>query len=119
MNWYLAKMIFQIICGKGDHTPQFDEQLRLVEAANDEQAWEMATELGKKESVCFPNQQQQMVEWKFINIPELYRISELMHGAELFSRIHETDNAEAYLDLVNNRAQFMRQHQQNVHIQLL
>ena len=30
MKWYLAKMIFRIICGEGEHTPQFDEQLRLV-----------------------------------------------------------------------------------------
>jgi len=27
MNWYLAKLVFRIICGDGDHTPQFDEQL--------------------------------------------------------------------------------------------
>ncbi|RYY10197.1 MAG: DUF4288 domain-containing protein, partial [Chitinophagaceae bacterium] len=27
MNWYLAKLIFRIVCGQGNHTPQFDEQL--------------------------------------------------------------------------------------------
>jgi hypothetical protein len=27
MKWYLAKMVFRIICGEGEHTPQFDEQL--------------------------------------------------------------------------------------------
>jgi len=30
MNWYLAKMVFRIICGEGNHTAQFDEQLRLI-----------------------------------------------------------------------------------------
>ncbi|MEP7129294.1 MAG: DUF4288 domain-containing protein, partial [Chitinophagales bacterium] len=29
MNWYLAKIVFRIICGDGLHQPQFDEQLRL------------------------------------------------------------------------------------------
>jgi hypothetical protein len=29
MQWYLAKLVFQIICGDGNHRPQFDEQLRL------------------------------------------------------------------------------------------
>ena len=36
MNWYLTKIVYQIICGEGNHTAQFDEQLRLI-AADDEQ----------------------------------------------------------------------------------
>ena len=38
MNWYLTKIVFQIICGDGDHTPQFDEQLRLIRADKKEEA---------------------------------------------------------------------------------
>ena len=30
MKWYLAKIVYRIICGEGNHTPQFDEQLRLI-----------------------------------------------------------------------------------------
>ena len=33
MNWYLAKIVYRILCGEGEHTAQFDEQLRLVSAA--------------------------------------------------------------------------------------
>ncbi len=29
MKWYLAKLVFRIICGEGNHTPQFDEQFVL------------------------------------------------------------------------------------------
>ena len=25
MNWFLAKIIFRIVCGNGDHAPQFDK----------------------------------------------------------------------------------------------
>ena len=32
MNWYLAKIVYRIICGQGNHTAQFDEQLRLIQA---------------------------------------------------------------------------------------
>ena len=39
MKWYLAKIVFQIICGDGKHTAQFDEQLRLIAAADEDEAF--------------------------------------------------------------------------------
>ncbi|HEV3251858.1 MAG TPA: DUF4288 domain-containing protein, partial [Puia sp.] len=45
MNWYLAKIVFRIICGEGQHIPQFDEQLRLIEAGNEVEAFEKATNI--------------------------------------------------------------------------
>lgn len=41
MNWYLVKLVFQII---GEHVtkPQFDEQLRLIRADEVEWALESA-----------------------------------------------------------------------------
>lgn len=119
MNWYLAKIIFRIICGEGNHTPQFDEQLRLVVASSDEQAFNKAQAMGEQEGECFLNHQQKMVEWKFINVSELYKITELIDGAELYSRIQETDNADKYIDMVNQRAAFIRQHNTYSYLQLL
>ena len=26
MHWFLAKIVYRIICGSGEHTAQFDEQ---------------------------------------------------------------------------------------------
>ena len=43
MNWYIAKIVFRIITGDGDHKPQFDEQLRLINANNEEQAFEKSS----------------------------------------------------------------------------
>ena len=40
MNWYIAKIVFRIITGDGNHMPQFDEQLRLINANNEEEAFE-------------------------------------------------------------------------------
>ena len=118
MNWYLAKLIFRIVCGPGNHTPQFDEQLRLIAAENNEQALCKAQMLGETEGHSFEGQRQ-MVEWKFINVAELYRMTELIDGAELYSRIHETDDADAYLELVNTRATFIRQNNTHSYLQLL
>ena len=104
MNWYLAKMVFRIVCGEGEHTPQFDEQLRLVAATNKEEAFFKAQEMGQQEEDTFYNRKEQLVQWKFINISELYRLSELIDGAELYSRIEEKENAEAYIYTINQKA---------------
>ena len=114
MNWYLAKIVFQIVCGNGDHTPQFDEQLRLVSAATKEEAFHKAQQMGKKEEETFFNSKQQLVQWQFINVSELYRLSDLIDGAELYSRIEEKENAEAYVYTVNQKAEnifFTQTHQ--------
>ena len=108
MNWYLSKMIFRIICGDGDHTPQFDEQLRLVSAGSKEEAFHKAQLLGMKEEEIFFNQRQQLVQWQFISVSELYRLTELIDGAELYSRIEEKENAEAYLHVIYKKAEQIR-----------
>ncbi|MER3499070.1 MAG: hypothetical protein C4308_10775 [Chitinophagaceae bacterium] len=46
MNWYLARLVYRIICGNGNHTAQFDEQLRLVCVETKEKAFHKACEIG-------------------------------------------------------------------------
>ena len=46
MNWYMAKLIFRIVCGDGEHTAQFDEQLRLVMGITKEDAYKALRILG-------------------------------------------------------------------------
>lgn len=97
MNWFVAKVVYQIICGPGTHAPQFDEQLRLVNAANIGDAWEKASELGEQGQYAFRNQKQELVKWQFVNVPEVYPLSELKDGMELYSRIEEPGNPDTYL----------------------
>ena len=111
MKWYLAKIVFQIICGDGKHTAQFDEQLHLITAADEDEAFSKATNNGMKEEDCFYNQKQQMVRWQFVNVAELYKLTELIDGAELYSRINEVDDADAYINFVNKRAASIQQKQ--------
>src|ERR1700754_3821482 len=108
MSWYLTKIVYRIICGQGNHTAQFDEQLRLIEADSSQEAFEKATTLGQKEEDKFFNEEQKLVQWKFINVAELYKLSGLLDGAELYSRIQETDNPENYIDGVHRRAEHIR-----------
>lgn len=104
MNWYLSKLVFRIICGEGQHTPQFDEQLRLITASNEEEAFNKAMIIGDKEQDGFYNHEQKLVQWKFINVAELYKISGLLDGAEVYSRIQETDDPDQYIELTHKKA---------------
>ena len=119
MNWYLAKIVFRIICGDGQHTPQFDEQLRLVRAANEDEAFYKAQSLGMQEEDTFLNTQNKEVQWQFINVSELYKLSALIDGAEMYSRIRETDEAEQYIDLIHRKAAFIRDKQTHKLLHLL
>ena len=105
MNWYLAKIVYRIICGNGDHTAQFDEQLRLIYATNKEDAFNKAQHTGKKEEETFYNLKQELVQWQFINVSELYKVGEMIDGAELYSRIEEKDDGDSYEEIINKKAQ--------------
>lgn len=119
MNWYLAKIVYRILCGDGDHTAQFDEQLRLVAAANEEEAFAKALAIGRNEEDCFLNTKQQTVCWQFINVSELYRLSELIDGAELYSNIRENDHPDHYIDNIHRKAANIQQKTTHRILQLL
>jgi hypothetical protein len=104
MNWYLAKIVYRILSGSNTDDAQFDEQLRLIAADNKEQAFMKAQLTGVKEEETFFNADQQLVQWKFINVSELYRLGEMIDGAELYSRIEERGNADAYIETINRKA---------------
>ena len=109
MNWYIAKIVYEIICGDGDHCPQFDEQLRLVSATDLKSAYEKAYQIGQQEAVTFPNSQQQLVQWKFVEVPELLLLHQIIDGAEVYSRITEIDNPQSYRNMLHTRARNLLQ----------
>lgn len=105
MNWYLAKIVYRIVCGDGEHTAQFDEQLRLIQAESKEVAFYKAQHTGKREEDTFYNFKQELVQWRFINVSELYKVGEMIDGAELYSRIEEREDGDSYADVVNKKAE--------------
>jgi hypothetical protein len=107
MNWYMAKIVFRIICGEGDHTPQFDEQLRLVAAENEEEAFIKAKAIGERDEETFLNQRKQVVKWQFINVSELYKLT-IADGAEMYSRVQEAEHAGNFIDTINKKAEFIK-----------
>jgi hypothetical protein len=107
MNWYIAKVIFRIICGDGQHAPQFDEQLRLIRAECYQQALTKAQQLGVKEQDNFRNDKKENVSWKFIDVTELYCLSEMRDGNEFYSSIVEPTNDLMYEEFVNYKGKHL------------
>ncbi|RXK59288.1 DUF4288 domain-containing protein [Lacibacter luteus] len=104
MNWFLAKIVYRIICGNGKHTAQFEEQLRLIQATDACAAMQKAKQIGEKEQVSFLNHAQQTVCWKLIAVTDVYPFSADMDGAEIFSCIKEEEQPASFIYSMQLRA---------------
>jgi hypothetical protein len=104
MKWYLARLVYQVITAEGDHTPQFDEQLRLIQADELNWAREKAVVLGKMGAFTFKNTDNENVTWKFIDVTDVLEIQEIEDGAELYSMTEEPADVKAYIELTKARA---------------
>lgn len=104
MEWYIAKFIFQILSGEGQHRLQFDEQLRLLKAGNWHEALLKAQALGLREECQFQNDREQQVQWKFITVSELTCMGQPEDGQELHYQIAEPEDAGLYLRKVRQQA---------------
>ena len=107
MNWYIAKLIFRIISGDGNHCPQFDEQLRLIAADNEGQAIEKAKHMGTSGQDSFLNAKKETVKWQFIGVTEMNSVATLADGAEIYYRLSETDDADGYIESARRKAELL------------
>jgi hypothetical protein len=105
MNWYITKIVFQVIFNGKEQSPQFDEQLRILTASSKEEAFNKARQLGINEEGSVVNMyNNQLIQWKFIDVSTLYQLKELLDGAEICSTTHEPGCAETYIDMVHQKA---------------
>ena len=89
--------------------PQFDEQLRLIYAEDELQAFTKAEITGLREEEMFINKKQKLVHWKFIAVSGLYSLNELSDGAEVFSRIIEHHDSQQYINHVKETSVLLRE----------
>jgi hypothetical protein len=107
MNWFVVKIVFQII-SEDQNFPQFDEQLRLIDAINQELALEMAHQLGlmQRDEVVI-NQNGKLI-WKFIAVTEINHLGEISHGTEINYKINEPSNPSNYISLALTKAEGLK-----------
>ena len=108
MSWFISKIVFNISSENTSHKPQFDEQLRLIAASSTEEAFIKARTLGLSEEESFLNDQNNKVKWEFINVAEVVPLTSLEDGMEIYSNVHETDEARKYIQCVHEKAIFTR-----------
>lgn len=104
MNWYIAKLVYQVISGEGNHTPQFDEQLRLIRA--DEYSWacEKASIVGHLLEHKCKNSLGEAVVWKFVNVVDVVPLPSLEDGDEIYSNTSEPKDVNEYLSALSAKA---------------
>lgn len=105
---YIVKLVFSIKAENTEHKPQFDEQLRLITAETIEEAFLKGRTIGLSEEDCFLNDNQNKVRWEFINVAAVVPVKTLADGAEIYSQIHETNEAKSYIHDVHQKAIFIR-----------
>lgn len=104
MKWFIAKIVFHININHGEHESQFDESVRLVEATSLNDAFHKARSIGKKEETTFFNKQLQEVQWKFIDVCDVYPLDNLRHGSEVFAFTHVDENHKDYIQHIRHKA---------------
>lgn len=107
MNWYISKIVFGI-SADNQQAQQFDEQLRLIQADSTEEAFLKARMIGLAEEDSFVNDDNKRIKWEFINIAELVPLKKLEDGVELYSQIHEMDEAKTYITFIHQKAVHLR-----------
>ncbi|MDB5136265.1 MAG: hypothetical protein JWP37_2868 [Mucilaginibacter sp.] len=104
MNWYVAKIVFRIVSGNGNHHAQFDEQLRLISADDEHQAFEKASRIGLNNQDSFLNNQSEQVKWQFIDVAQINQLNDLSNGTELYYQIHEAPDADLYIAWAHHKS---------------
>lgn len=108
MNWYLVKLVFQIV--NGTTVAQFDEQMRLIQADELDWAIEKARVLGWLEQ----SGNADSLSWRFIDVADIRRVEALEDGIQLCSHTVEVEDASDYIRLTKlNSAKALQLAQQH------
>lgn len=92
---YIAQLYFKIDI-ENQKMAQFDCQLRLVKAENEEEAYFIAKEIGLKEENHFINEHGKLVKWNFAGITQINELKTEESGSQLFSTTIETDLKDSF-----------------------
>jgi hypothetical protein len=95
-NWFIAKLVYQIVCGEGRHRPQFEEQWRLINANDEAEVVVKAQSMAQSETESdaaglLP------VHWQFVSLVEIIPLNQMADGTELLAITREPYDQQCYL----------------------
>lgn len=105
---FLAKLVFNIVTLRGNNRMQFEEQLRLVEAEDLEEAFLKARALGIGQEEIIERDGSPATKWEFIDVADLILVPALSNGSEIYSQIHEMKESREYIHSVHQRGMAIR-----------
>lgn len=119
MAWYVSKIVFRIVINN-QPSSQFDEQIRLIEAIDIDDAFIKAQEIGIKEQECFEGLHKQELKWVYIGTSHINALNSLTHGEQFFSLTNDADEADSYANFILSRSNtFVRNNKLSSHYQLV
>ena len=86
---FIVNLVFGISC-EGVFTDQYEEQLRLVFAENEQAAIDTAKQLATEITCDFTDREGRTIGWKFIAVKDIMPV-ELNNGSLIHSSIKETE----------------------------
>lgn len=104
MEKYLAKLMFNINIDNGSDASQFDEQIRIIESRNLEDAFYKARVIGKKEEETFKNSDNKSVSWQFIDVSDVYSLNEVKDGEQVYSNTHKIMDASSFIKYIRQKS---------------
>jgi hypothetical protein len=90
MNWYSAKLVFESeIDGNPKSDGLWEESIRILTAADEDEARANAAGIGKGAEHSYLNERGETVYWRFREVLEVQDlcVTELTQGTEVFSRL--------------------------------
>jgi len=104
MEKYLAKLMFNISVNNGDDASEFDEQIRIIESRNLEDAFHKARVIGKKEEETFTDSDNKLVSWQFIDVSDVYPLKEVKDGEQVYSNTHKIKDTGSFIKFIRQKS---------------
>ncbi|WP_243789931.1 DUF4288 domain-containing protein [Saccharopolyspora gloriosae] len=87
-EFYVALMLIEISSESATEPQLYEESFVLVKAESDEEAKEKAVSYGKQQAASYPNEDGELITWKFKELIEVKQVEDATFddGSELYSR---------------------------------
>jgi hypothetical protein len=118
MDWYIAKLVFQIIRHDEPSVAEFDVQLRLIFADEKDWALEKATTIGRLDETSFKNSKDQLVTWKFVGVTEINCVGDLDDTLLLHSESEVPANVSQYTKEVRMKMMLVNESTDTISIKI-
>lgn len=101
----MAKIIWQIKLDTESLSAEFDEQLRMISAFDRKSAYHKAIQIGLHNEETFLNTKGKQISWHYVNVEFVKEISSFDDGLEICANTLKVENAAAYIEEINIKAQ--------------